>query len=228
MSAPPSPPVPPRPEDGAGRALTVPLGGTSRLRADAARNRNRLLEEAARLVAEGGVASLTMEAVAAAAQVGKGTVSRRFGNRAGLLYALLDHHERCLQTAFLSGPPPVGPGAPPAERLKAFGPAVLRHEYSRQDLYAAINAGLDRGYAAPVHQARLAHVVLLLRQARIGGDADLLGHTLLGCLDTALVRYLITERGMSLERLEAGWADLVDRVIAGGAAAEPEAASGTN
>ncbi len=69
------------------------------LRADAARNRARLLEAAARLIAEHGVAGVTMEAVAAAAQVGKGTVFRRFGDRTGLLMALLDHSARQLQAA---------------------------------------------------------------------------------------------------------------------------------
>ncbi|MCZ9343737.1 TetR/AcrR family transcriptional regulator, partial [Streptomyces sp. TRM76130] len=76
------------------------------LRADAARNRARLLEAAARLVAEHGAAGVTMEAVAAAAQVGKGTVFRRFGDRTGLLMALMDHSEKKFQAALLSGPPP--------------------------------------------------------------------------------------------------------------------------
>ncbi|MGW4278147.1 TetR/AcrR family transcriptional regulator, partial [Streptomyces seoulensis] len=89
------------------------------LRADAARNRARLLDAAARLVAEHGAAAVTMEAVAAAAQVGKGTVFRRFGDRTGLLTALLDHSEKKFQASFLSGPPPLGPGAPAVERLRA-------------------------------------------------------------------------------------------------------------
>ncbi|MRT44956.1 helix-turn-helix transcriptional regulator, partial [Xylella fastidiosa subsp. multiplex] len=83
------------------------------LRADAARNRARLLEAATRLIAEHGVAAVTMEGVAAAAQVGKGTVFRRFGDRTGLLMALLDHSARTLQADFMGGPPPLGPGAPP-------------------------------------------------------------------------------------------------------------------
>lgn len=214
----PSPPRPPSPLPAAGRTeiLLAPIGGPPRLRADAARNRTRLLEEAARLLEEGGVASLTMEAVAAAAQVGKGTVSRRFGNRMGLLHALLDHHERSLQEAFISGPPPLGPGAPPAERLKAFGPAVLGHERARHDLYAAINADLTQRFTGPVHLARLAHVVLLLRQAGTAGDTELLAETLLGYLDTSLVHHLLAERGMPFERLEDGWRDLVGRLVPAG------------
>src|SRR5688572_30378868 len=83
--------------------VVPPSGDQPRLRADAARNRARLLEVAARLAGECGAANLTMEAVATAAQVGKGTVFRRFGDRTGLLLALLDHHERELQAAFLTG-----------------------------------------------------------------------------------------------------------------------------
>ncbi|MFV2121511.1 TetR family transcriptional regulator, partial [Streptomyces sp. Act-28] len=61
----------------------TPVEAPPHLRADAARNRARLLEAAARLAAEQGAANLTMEAVACAAQVGKGTVFRRFGDRSG-------------------------------------------------------------------------------------------------------------------------------------------------
>ncbi|CAM5683215.1 hypothetical protein SALBM311S_06369 [Streptomyces alboniger] len=104
------------------------------LRADAARNRARLLEAAARLVAEHGAAGVTMEAVAAAANVGKGTVFRRFGDRTGLLTALLDHSEKKFQAAFLSGPAPLGPGAPPVDRLRAFGRAMLRRSVDELDL----------------------------------------------------------------------------------------------
>ncbi|WP_106398798.1 TetR/AcrR family transcriptional regulator [Actinocorallia populi] len=228
MSATPPPSASPLSAIVRREAVLAPVGGPSRLRADAARNRTRLLEEAARLLEEGGVASITMEAVAAAAQVGKGTVSRRFGNRMGLLHALLDHHERRLQGAFISGPPPLGPGAPPVERLKAFGPAVLRHELDRHDLYAAINADLVHRYTGPVHGARFVHVALLLRQAGAGGDVELLGQTLLGYLDTVLVHHLLSERGMTLERLEDGWRDLVDRLTAPGRSPGPEAAPAEN
>jgi AcrR family transcriptional regulator len=58
-------------------------------RADAARNRARLREAARRLVGEHGAERVTMEAVAREAGVGKGTLFRRFGDRDGLLVALL-------------------------------------------------------------------------------------------------------------------------------------------
>ena len=51
-----------------------------------------------------------MDAVAAAAGVGKGTVFRRFESREGLMAALLNHSETEWQAAVISGPPPLGPG----------------------------------------------------------------------------------------------------------------------
>ncbi|MGW4569175.1 TetR family transcriptional regulator, partial [Streptomyces sp. NPDC004561] len=102
----PLPPFP-TPEEPSGAPRLLELGTAPDepcLRADAARNRARLLEAAARLIAERGVDGVTMEAVAVAAQVGKGTVFRRFGDRTGLLMALLDHSGRRLQADFLSGP----------------------------------------------------------------------------------------------------------------------------
>lgn len=99
--------------------------GVVRERADAARNRVRVLAAAERLFAERGVAGVTMDDVAAAAGVGKGTLYRRFTDKGGLAVALLDERERDLQRRILTGPPPLGPGADPAERLAAFTAAYL-------------------------------------------------------------------------------------------------------
>src|SRR5918912_751432 len=94
-------------------------------RADAARNRLRILEAAIRLVGERGIDNVSMEDVACAAGVGTGALYRRFGDRAGLALALLDEQTREFQDALISGPPPLGPGAPAVERLRAFGEGFL-------------------------------------------------------------------------------------------------------
>ncbi|MDN3026923.1 TetR/AcrR family transcriptional regulator [Streptomyces sp. S.PB5] len=182
------------------------------LRADAARNRARLLEAAARLIAEHGAAGVTMEAVAAAAQVGKGTVFRRFGDRTGLLMALLDHSARQLQADFMSGPPPLGPGAPPLERLRAFGVAMLYRSVEQLDLQLAAEPEPTRRFSHPSNRALAMHVTMLLRQIVPDGDCELLARTLLAYLDPAQIHYLTRECGMPMERLEAGWSDLVARV----------------
>src|SRR2546430_6760728 len=103
-------------------------------RADAARNRTVVLDAAAALFREHGVDAVSMDAVAAAAGVGKGTLFRRFGDKSGLATALLDERERALQSDILSGQPPLGPGAPAAERLRAFADAYLDYVLDHLDL----------------------------------------------------------------------------------------------
>ncbi|MDT5358859.1 MAG: hypothetical protein QOC69_621 [Mycobacterium sp.] len=95
-------------------------------RGDAARNRALLLDAARRLVAERGPDAVTMDDIATAAGVGKGTLFRRFGSRAGLMMVLLDEDEKASQRAFLFGPGPLGPDAPALERLIALGRERLR------------------------------------------------------------------------------------------------------
>ncbi|MGW3105304.1 TetR/AcrR family transcriptional regulator [Streptomyces sp. NPDC001100] len=184
------------------------------LRADAARNRAKLLEAAARLIAEHGVAGVTMEAVAAAAQVGKGTVFRRFGDRTGLLMALLDHSAQTLQADFMGGPPPLGPGAPPVERLRAFGVAVLYRSAEQLDLQLAAQPDPARRFSHTALLALRTHVTVLLRQILPDADCELLSQPLMAYLDPALINHLTRQCGMPMERLEAGWIDLVARVTA--------------
>ncbi|WP_093418683.1 TetR/AcrR family transcriptional regulator [Saccharopolyspora flava] len=189
----------------------TPVDAGRKPRADAARNRAKLLDAAARLAARCGAANLTMDAVAAEAEVGKGTVFRRFGDRNGLLLALLDHEEQRLQHAFLSGPPPLGPEAPALERLRAFGPAVMRHELDHIELYLAAQPPVERRCQVPARGLRRAHLAILLRQTEAAADVELAAETLLASIDTPLLHHLVTQRGFPLDRLDAAWQDLVTR-----------------
>src|SRR5688500_17400306 len=87
----------------------LPMFGDQPERRDAARNRAVLLEAAQELVEHCGVESVTLDAVAQKAGVGKGTVFRRFQSRAGLMAALLTPSETEWLRLVLSGPPPLGP-----------------------------------------------------------------------------------------------------------------------
>src|SRR4051794_15516530 len=96
----------------------------ARERADARRNRERILCATARLIERVGVEGISMDDVAAEAGVGKGTLYRRFGDRSSLLRALIEEPEKAFQDELIRGLPPLGPGAPPRERLHAFGDAL--------------------------------------------------------------------------------------------------------
>src|ERR1700710_2634990 len=81
----------------------LPLAGERHERADAAANRTRILEAARAGLAERRAEGTSLDAVAAAAEVGKGTIFRRFGDRSGLFEALLSDHLAAFQEAFLFG-----------------------------------------------------------------------------------------------------------------------------
>ena len=71
-------------------------------RADARRNRKRLLETAQALFDKQGVESVSMTAIANTAGVGKGTLYRHFANKADVCNALLDEDQRALQADVLA------------------------------------------------------------------------------------------------------------------------------
>lgn len=162
-------------------------------RADAARNRAAVLEAAARLFAEQGVETVSMDQVAAAAGVGKGTLFRRFGDKSGLAAALLDARERVLQEAVLSGPPPLGPGAPADERLTAFLNAYF--DYLLQHLALvrmSETATPGARYRIGAYRFWHRHLAILLATAP---DPDHAAHALLAALAADHVAALLPELG---------------------------------
>jgi AcrR family transcriptional regulator len=189
--------------------LIVPEGQP---RADAARNRDRILCTAARLFGERGAQCVSMDEIAEAAGVGKGTVFRRFGSRAALAAAVLSEHESDFQEHIIRGCPPLGPGAPPSERLIAFGEGLLDLLHLHSALIAAADHGGARLLSAPYGVYRT-HVTLLLREAEPGCDAELLADMLLSALSVELFIHLRRVQAMPLERLKAGWRELVRRAL---------------
>ena len=188
-------------------------GHTPHERADAARNRRRILAAAAELVDERGIGSVSMDDVARAACVGTGTLYRRFGDRAGLALALLDEHTREFQDALIAGPPPLGPGAPAPERLRAFGEGYLDLLERHADILAeAIPTA--RGPQGP-EQLYTTHLVILLREAAPDLDAEFTAQALLATLRPAQHLYSRRGLGWALERVSAGWCALVDALSGG-------------
>jgi AcrR family transcriptional regulator len=100
-------------------------GAAHRLEDHAARNRRAILDATEQLLAAHRPRDISMEQVAAAAGVGKGTVFHRFGNRTGLMYALMVERAQALEESVTAGPPPLGPGAPDRDRLLAFLDAIV-------------------------------------------------------------------------------------------------------
>ena len=194
----------------------VPLGKPHGERADAARNREHLLEVARDMVAEQGAETVTMDGLAERACLGKGTVFRRFGTRAGIFRALLDADERDFQCDVMSGPPPLGPGAAPVPRLAAYGRARIAFLL---DHFAIARATIDRNEPTPPGGAEFTrmHIWMLLGQARLDiADLDGLAIQLTAALEgpILLARWIpetpVTEQ--TPVPLAASWSTLIERV----------------
>jgi AcrR family transcriptional regulator len=192
------------------RRLLHLLGEPPPERSDAARNRAALLSAAQAIAETCGYDAVTMDEVAARAGVGKGTVFRRFESRAGLMGALLNASETEWQASVMSGPPPLGPGAPPMDRLLAFGRSRLDIVLQHADLIR--NAGLagNRSYAA--YSFAATHVRYLLGELSVRGDIALLAVALMAPLELPILDQQVRIEHMDVDRIYAGWVDLAQRI----------------
>jgi polyketide synthase 12 len=187
-------------------------------RADAARNRRHLLATARQMLAEQGPDKLTMDGLAERACLGKGTVFRRFGTRAGIFAALLDDDERAFQQQVLAGPPPLGPGTAPLDRLIAYGQARTRFLIAHYDIARSAFDGhqpIPAGSQSPMSQM---HIRMLLGQMHLpGADVDMLAIQLTAALDGPPLFYmsaseLTDNASQAAERIAQSWQDLIQRV----------------
>lgn len=201
-----------RSEDGQALAVgsVLPMAGRPPERADAARNRQRILAAARDLLARSGTRGLTMDEVACAAEVGVGTVYRRFGDLAGLALALLDDREVEFQNAFMSGPPPLGPGAPPGERIRAFLQGVLARNDEYTDLLVLAEGLKHGGRFSAAYEVHHAHLAALLNEAAPHLDAAYLADVLLAPLAANLHLHQREARGMDTARIRAGFDQFLD------------------
>jgi len=176
-------------------------------RADAVRNRRAILAATEELLATHRPWDISIEQVALAARVGKGTVFHRFGSRMGLMTALMIERAQALTEAVTSGPPPLGPGAPDRERLLAFLDAVVEVVGRNKSLLAELAfsgaaepAARDNGAAGgegtagegtakdghggdhPVYRFWHGHISALIAAQRPDVDAEMIAHVLLGAL----------------------------------------------
>jgi AcrR family transcriptional regulator len=168
------------------------------VRADAARNRRAILLATEELLTRLPPEQISMEQVAAAAGVGKGTVFHRFGSRAGLMRSLMQERAMALQQAVVDGPPPLGPGAPPRDRLLAFIDGVIEVVSRNKGLLAALDhaeavvqAKIPDDDPPPLHALWHRHIAGLIHEARPDLDADLTAHLILASLHSDPIQRLL-------------------------------------
>ncbi|MAT97578.1 MAG: hypothetical protein CL608_10585 [Anaerolineaceae bacterium] len=193
------------------------VGSTCRQeRRDAAANRARILQTAEKLFAEHGVANVNMADIAQAAEVGKGTLYRRFTNKAELCLALMDTQMVEFQNGILSRLQQMSAqNMPKMDQLDQFIDALIYFTDAHAPLLCEVQrAGLLQdhdpdGLELP-HFWQYMTVNGLLRAAVLNGelsdtlDIDYLADAILAPLKADIFYYQREVRGFSLERISAG------------------------
>jgi AcrR family transcriptional regulator len=110
----------------------------------------------------------------------------------------MEHRALALRGAVEQGPPPLGPGAPPRERLLAFLDAIVDVVTRNVGLVAALDHALttrrhtdDEVRHSPIYAFWHTHISALISEARPGSDAEVLADILHGTLHTPAVIELI-------------------------------------
>ncbi|MGW2920788.1 TetR/AcrR family transcriptional regulator [Streptomyces angustmyceticus] len=189
-------------------------------RADALRNREAVLAAADDLFARSeSPRGVSMDDVAAAAGVGKGTLFRRFGDRTGLVRAVFESRIEPLRSAVEAGPVPLGPATPPRERVPAVLDALLQFKLDNRHLSLALE---EAGSGSPYQAAHYAwwHGILRDALSRLPGkgddDADFTAHALLAATRADLVEHLAGAEGMSPREMRDRLAAFVGTVLGRG------------
>lgn len=183
-----------------------------RERSDAARNRRAILDVTESLLAQFGTEHVSIDQIAAAAGVGKGTIFHRFGSRAGLMRALVLERAQTLRDAVNEGDPPLGPGAPAADRLLAFFDAMFRLIVDNVELMIAYDNATTDSQAEEINAFWHRHITELLKEATPDVDAVVMSRVLLSVLNPDVVLHHIRTR--QTERLAASVHNLVAAVVA--------------
>ncbi|MFH8558338.1 TetR/AcrR family transcriptional regulator [Streptomyces celluloflavus] len=187
-------------------------------RKDAARNREAVLAAADALFARReSPADITMADVASAAGVGKGTLFRAFGDRAGLLRALYEARLEPVRQAVEAGPAPPGPTTPPQDRVPALLDAVLCFKLDNRRLALALEeSGSGSPYRAEHYERWHGLLQAVLEQIPGLTDSHFTAHALLAATRADLVEHLAGEERIPREQMRAQFANFVTRVLASG------------
>jgi AcrR family transcriptional regulator len=186
------------------------------------RNRAAILSAATRLFATSAYGpGVSLDEIAEAAGVGKGTLFRAFGGRAGLVQAVFEARTAAFREAVTSGPAPLGPAGEPRERLQAIMAEILRAKLANRQLSLALEDTAAQRNAEPLYQTapyQWVHGVIVEILGEIADgerpqdDHRWLAHVLLAIVRADLIEHLVTTSADEGELLR-NVRDTVERLL---------------
>jgi AcrR family transcriptional regulator len=190
-------------------------------RADAARNRQAILDAASALYdAAADPVTVTMDDIAAAAGVGKGTLFRRFGDRRGLLRAVFETRIAALTAAIETSSPPLGPDTPPRERVLALLDAIIEFKLANRQITRALEhldprTDRDSFFSTPNYKWGHALFTDLLTALTATGEAAWIAHALLSFSRIDLIEHLVTVEGWTGDEVREHVREIATRILDG-------------
>jgi AcrR family transcriptional regulator len=189
-------------------------------RADAATNRQHILAAARQLFDAHGVEQVTMDEIARAAGVGKGTLYRRYPDKATLVLEMMDacfvNFERETLDEFAASPP----GASALDQLHAFLDRLIGWTEEHTPWLGVIadrSNGSRRGAGrcGPIYGWLHGVVEYLLRRAAAAGETNVedpvyVADVILAAVDVDLYVFQRRERQYSPDHIRAGLHQLVE------------------
>jgi AcrR family transcriptional regulator len=189
-------------------------------RADAAANRRHILQAAVRLFGERGAERVSMDEVARAAGVGKGTLYRRYPDKAALCVAVMDACFVEFERTTLDQLARTRETDSALDQLRAFlGRLVdwVEEHTASLGVIADHSSGQKRGggRCGPIYQWLHGLVHYLLCQANASGEARIadpvyVADVLLAAVDVDLYVFQRRERHYSPDQIRAGLDRLVE------------------
>jgi AcrR family transcriptional regulator len=179
-------------------------------RADAVKNRQLLMQTAQRLFADKGVDAVTMENLADAAGVGKGTLYRHFPKgKVELCQVLIDQDQRDLQDRTL-------------KRLREHGDPLLDLEWFLREVIAFVVRNQTLMFAEALMGGLLDHpahlwwrqtIRGLLARIKLDVDLDYTTDLIFVMLDPRTIQYQMNARSYAPERIADGLITILNRIL---------------
>lgn len=154
-----------------------------------------------------------MDAVAAAAGVGKGTVFRAFGDRTGLLRAVMAQRSADLVRAIETEAPPFEKHLTGPARVSAVLDALLDFKLGNRQLFLA----LDQVASGSPYQAEnygwWHELIAASLEKSAASDARFLAHALLATVRSDLLEHLLTEEALTAAEVKTRFLATIRRML---------------